>query len=133
LAVGGLDALVGAIQLLANGRALGFRSGAGSMALSRSTDGFTLGAVFLLAIVLGAADTAGRTLAVYDALSTGSLFALHLALRTSTNRVANSRASGIIALPAAIRMALLSRNTDNSNKTKGCYNKSSHDYFIPCF
>jgi len=127
LAVGGLDALVGAIQLLADRRALGFRSSAGSVALGWSANGLALGAIFLLAIVLGATDTAGRTFAMNNTFGASSLFTFHLTLRTSADRVANSWASRIIALPAASGVALLSRSTNDGNKAQGGNNKGSHD------
>jgi len=100
------------------------------VALSWGANGLALGTIFLLAIVLGATNAASGTFAVYDALSTGSLFAFHLALRTSAHRVADSRASWVIALPAARRVALFSRRANNGNKTQGCYNESSHDFFL---
>jgi len=56
LAVSGLDALVVALQLFAHGRALGLGSRASGVALGGGTNRLTLGAVFLLAVVLGAAD-----------------------------------------------------------------------------
>jgi hypothetical protein len=80
LAVGGLDALVVAFEFLANRRALGFGSSAGGVALSGSADSLALGAVFLLAIVLGATNRANRAFAVNGAFSAGGLFAAHLAL-----------------------------------------------------
>jgi hypothetical protein len=54
--VGGFGALVVAFELLADGAALWLGGGASGVALSRGADGLALGAVFLLAIVLGAAD-----------------------------------------------------------------------------
>jgi len=56
LAVGGLDALVVAFELLANRAALGFGGSASGVALSRRAHSLTLGAVLLLAIILGAAN-----------------------------------------------------------------------------
>jgi len=56
LAVGRLDALVVAFELFANRAAFGLGSRASSVALSRSTDSLTLGAIFLLAIVFGATN-----------------------------------------------------------------------------
>jgi hypothetical protein len=82
LAVGGLDALVVALKLFADRAAFGFRSSAGSVALSRRADCLALGAIFLLAIVLGAANRANRALAVNNALGASGLFASHLAFRT---------------------------------------------------
>jgi len=80
LAVGGLDTLVVAFELLANRAALGLGGSASGVALSRRAHSLALGAVLLLAIVLGAADRANRALAVDNALSTSGLFASHLAL-----------------------------------------------------
>ncbi len=68
LAVGGLHALVVALELLADRRALGLGRGAGGVALGGSTHSLALGAVFLLAVVLGAPDGAHRALAVNNAL-----------------------------------------------------------------
>jgi len=116
LAVGGLHALVVAFQFLAHRRAFGFGGSASGVALSRGTDSLALGAIFFLAIVLGAADRAHRALAVNNALSTSSLFASHLTLGTRADRVADSWALRVIALPAALRVALFS---DSTNHTEG--------------
>jgi len=110
LTVGGLHALVVAFQFLAHRRALGFGSSASGVALSRGTDSLALGAIFLLAIILGATDRAHRTLAVNNALSTSSLFASHLALGTRADRVAHSWALRVIALPTALRVALFTQS-----------------------
>jgi len=110
LAVGGLDALVVALQLLAHRAALGLGGGAGGVALSRCTDSLALGAILLLAIVLGAADRAHRALAMHNALGAGGLLASHLALGARAHRVTNSRALRVIALPATLGVALLSNS-----------------------
>jgi hypothetical protein len=120
LAVGGLDALVVALELLADRAALGLGGGAGGVALSGRADSLALGAVFLLAVVLGAADRANRAFAVNDALGTSGLFASHLALGARAHRVAHGRALRVIALPAALRVALFSnsRSGQDSNNHK---------------
>jgi len=102
-----LLALPVALGLLAHGGADGVRSNTRGTALSRSADSFTLGAVRLLAEILGAANIAMRLIAVNLALSTRSLFAMNLALGAFADRVALSRADGIIALPAAGGVAIL--------------------------
>jgi len=107
-AVGGLDALVRAFEFLADRGALGLGGGASGVALSRRADGLALGAGLLLAIILGATDRAHRTLAVNGALGARSLLALHLADGALANGVADSRAGGVIALPFAVGVALLS-------------------------
>ena len=118
LAVGGLDALVVAFQFLADRRAFGFGSSAGGVALSGSADSLALGAVFFLAIVLGATNRANGAFAVNNAFSAGGLLATHLALRTSANGVADSRALRVITLPAALRMALLSNDGTDSQEAE---------------
>ena len=72
-AVGGLDALVLAVEFLADRAALGLGSGASGVALSRVADGFARRAGVLLAVVLGAADGANGAFAVNGALSAGGL------------------------------------------------------------
>jgi len=114
-AVGGLDALVEAGELLADGGALGLGSLAGGVAVSRLADGLALGAALLLAGVLGAADGADGLLAVHGALSAGGLLALHLALGALADGVADSGAGGVIALPLAHGVALLSHGGDGNN------------------
>jgi len=115
-AVGGLEAFVSANELLANGAAAGFGGRASGVAAGRLADGLALGAVFLLALVLGAADGADGLLAVDGALSARDFLALHLATRTLADGVANSGAGGIIALPLAVRMALGGEDASNSHK-----------------
>jgi len=112
-AVSGLGALLVAGELLADGGALGLWSLAGGVAVSRLADRLTLGAAFLLALVLGAADCANGLLAVNSALGAGGLLALHLALGALADWVANSRAAGIIALPLALRVALAGRSSSH--------------------
>jgi len=113
LAVGGFHTLVVAFQFFADRRAFGFGSSASGVALSRSTDGFTLGAVFLFTIILGATNGADRAFAMNDALGASCLFTSHFTFGTSAHRVADSRALRIIALPFALRVALLSQNSSS--------------------
>jgi len=80
LAVGGLDTLVVALELLADRAALGLGGRAGGVALGGRTHSLALGAIFLLAIILGAADGANRALAVHYTLGAGGLLASHLTL-----------------------------------------------------
>jgi len=116
--VGGLGALVLAVQLFANRSTLGFRSNASSVALSRFADGFTLGATFVFTFVLGATDGADRFGAVDSALGASDFFTLHLTLGAFTNRVTYSRARRIITLPLALRMALFSNSASNSEQNE---------------
>jgi len=104
-AVGGLQALLAAVQLFADRRALRFRSHAGGVATSRLAHSLALVASQLLAGVLGAADRANRALAVDGALGARYLFTFHFALRASAHRVANSRALRVVAHPLAHRVA----------------------------
>jgi len=76
--------------------------------LSRSTNSLALGAIFLLTIILGTTNAASRTFAMNHTFSAGSLFTFHFTLGASTDRMANSWASRIIALPTAVGVALLS-------------------------
>jgi len=110
LAVGGLHTFVGTVEFLAHGRALGLGSSASGVAMSRRADGLALGAAVHLALLLRAANRAHGLLAVDGARRARGLLALHLALGALTHRVADSRAGGIIALPLALRVALLSHN-----------------------
>jgi len=105
--VGGLHALVEAGELLAHRLALGLRSLAGSVAVSGLANRLTFRATFLLALILRAADGADRFLAVHSALGAGGFLALHLALGSLADRMTHSRASRVIALPLALRMAFL--------------------------
>jgi len=113
-AVGGLGALLVAGEFFADWSTLGLRSLAGGVALGRLADRLALGASLLLTLVLGAADRANGLLAVNGALGASCLFALHLALGTLANRVAHSRARRIVTLPLAIWVALLSRDSTQS-------------------
>jgi len=119
-AVGGLDALVLAVQLLAHGGALGLGGDAGGVAAGRLADSLALRAASQLAQLLGAADGAHRALAVDGALGAGDLLTLHLALGACAHRVAHSRASGVVALPFAHGVALLgggnSQQEEKGNK-----------------
>jgi len=110
LAVGGLDALVVALQLFAHGRALGLGSRASGVALGGGTHCLALGAVFLLAVVLGAANRANGAFAVHHTFGALGLFTSHFTLGSCTDGVANSRALRIIALPSALGMALFSQH-----------------------
>jgi len=69
-------------------------------------DSFAFRATIFLTQFLGASDSANRALAVNGAFSASSLFASHFTFRTSANRMADSRALRIIALPFANRVAL---------------------------
>jgi len=125
-AVGGLDALVVALELLADRAALGLGGRAGGVALGRGTDGLALGAVLLLAEVLGAADRANGALAVNGALSAGGLLAAHLALGAGANRVADSGALGVVALPTALRVARVGVNRADSQEAEDGENDTAH-------
>jgi len=124
-AVGGLDALVVALELLAHGRALGFGGGAGGVALGGGADGLALGARLLLAGLLGATDRAGRLLAVDGALGARGLLALHLADGALADGVAHSGAAGVVTLPLAVGVALIGADSDDGQK-KGDGNKELH-------
>lgn len=108
-AVGGLDALVVADELFANGGALGLGSLAGGVATGRLADRLALGAALALTMVLGAANGAGGLLAVDGALGATRLFALHLALGALAHRVALSGAGRVVTLPLAGGVALRER------------------------
>jgi len=110
LAVRWLHALVVAFKFLAHRRATGFGGGAGGVALSRRAHGLAFRAVFLLTVVLRAADRAHRTLAVHCALGAGGLLASHFTLGACAHGVAHCRALRVVALPTALGMALLSSN-----------------------
>jgi len=105
-AVGGLGAFVGAFQLFAHGAASGLGGRAGSVALGRGAHRLALGAVFLLAEVLGATNGASRALAVNGAFGARNLFAFHFASGSCADGMADSRAGGVIALPSALGVAL---------------------------
>lgn len=118
LAVGGLHALVLAVEFLAHGAALGLGGGAGGVALSGVANSLAGRAGVLLAVVLGATDAANGALAVHDALGAGGLFASHFALRARADWVAHCRAGGVIALPAALGVALLSGSEGSESQDK---------------
>jgi len=101
-----LLALPVALSLLAHRSAGGLRSSAGSAALGRGADSLALGAVVGLAEILRATNIALRLVTVDLAGSAWSLLAVDLALRSLADRVALSRARGIVALPAALGVAL---------------------------
>jgi hypothetical protein len=124
-AVGGLGALAGALQLLAHGRALGFRGRAGGVALGRGANGLALGAVLLLAVVLGAADRAGGLLAVNDALGALDLLTLHFALWPRAHGVADGGAGRVIALPTALRVALGLGGSDGTDQAQNSDDENS--------
>jgi len=107
-AVGGLDTLVVAIQLLAHRAALGLGGLAGGVALGGLADGLALGAAVLLAQLLGTSDGAHGLGAVDGALGAGHLLTLHLALGARAHWVAHGRAGGVITLPLALGVALFS-------------------------
>jgi len=115
--VSGLDALVVAFEFLAHRAALGLWSRAGGVALSRRANSLALGAVLLLAEILGATNRAHRAFAVHSALGAGGLLASHLALGTSADRVAHSGALRVIALPAALGVALVGES-DSSRESQ---------------
>jgi len=102
-----LLALPVALGLLAHGGALSLGGSASSTALSRSADSLALRAVSGLAEILGATNVALGLVAMDLAGSARSLLAVDLALGALADRVADRRARRVIALPAALRVALL--------------------------
>jgi len=104
--VGGLDALVVTSELFADWLALGFGGSTGGVADSGLADGLALGAVVLLARLLGATDGTGGLLAMDSALSARGFLTLHLALGLLANGVAHSGAAGVVTLPLAVGVAL---------------------------
>jgi len=115
-AIGGLSALVLAIEFLANRGAFRIWGSASGVALRRRANSLAFGARVLFAFISGATNTADWALAMNNALGTRSLFASHFALGFGANRVANSWAGGIIALPFACRVALLSNSEANDQE-----------------
>jgi len=105
-AEGRLLTLPVALGLFAHGGTHGVRSGTGSTTLSGSADSLTLGAVSLLAHVLGASHVTLRLVTVNLTSSTRSLLTMNLALRSLTYRMTLSRADWIITLPSTLRMAI---------------------------
>jgi hypothetical protein len=106
LAVSWLGALVLAVKLLADWRALWFWGFALDVALSWLADVLALWATFLFAGLLWATDGADRLSTVDSALGAWGFFALHLAVWLLADRVAHSWALWIITLPFAVRVAL---------------------------
>ena len=100
-----LSALPVAVRGLAERSALGLGGNAGGVADRGRADGLALGAVILLAQVLGASHRARRLLAVDIALGARKFLALHLALRSGADGVAHGRARRIVALPLALGVA----------------------------
>jgi hypothetical protein len=128
--VGGLGALVLAIELFADWSALGFGSDASGVATSRLADSLALRAASQLTEFLGATDGANGAFAMDGALSAGNLLTLHLALGASAHRVAHGRASGVVALPFAHGVALFSGG-NSQQEEKG--NKYSLHLSLMCF
>jgi len=102
----GLLALPVALGGLAHGGAHSVGGFALSTAVGRRADGLALGAILLLAQVLGASDVALRLVAVDLALGALSLLAVDLALGTLAHGVAHSGAHRVVALPSALGVAV---------------------------
>jgi len=102
----GLLALPVALGGLTHRSAHSVRSLALSTTVSRRAHSLALRAVLLLAQVLGATDIALGLITVNLALSTLSLLAVNLALRSLADRMALSRAHWVITLPSALRVAI---------------------------
>ena len=115
-AVGGLGALVVAVEFLADRAALGLGGLAGGVALGRLADGLALGAAVLLAQLLGASNGAHGLGAVDGALGAGHLLTLHLALWAGAHGVAHGRACGVITLPLALGVALSRKGDGNEGQ-----------------
>ena len=96
------------------------------MAAGGLADGLALGAVVLLALVLGATDGADGLLAVDGALSARHFLALHLALRTLANGVADRGASRVIALPFADGEALFCEHAREGHEGNDRYANLVH-------
>jgi len=105
-AVGGLDAFVETREVFTNRGAFGSRSITRRVTMRRLAHAFTLGASVFFTSILGTTNCAHWLLTVDGAFSAGYLLALHLALRPLANRVADSRAGWVIALPFAHWVAL---------------------------
>jgi len=127
LAVSWLDALVSAVQFFTNRRAFWIRGCASGVALRRSAHGFTFRARILFTFVLGATNAAHWSFAMYNTFGTRSLFASHFTFRAGAHWVADSRASGVIALPSAVRVALVSGRKGTSNE-QAENNNTQHFY-----
>jgi len=102
----GLLALPVAFGRFAHGSADGVRGLALGAAVGRRADSLALRAILLLAQILGATNIALRLVAVNLALSAFSLLAVDLALGSFADRVADSGADGVVALPSALRGAV---------------------------
>jgi len=94
-------------RLFAERRAVRLRSYTRRVALSRCANSLALGARRFLAHVLRAAHAALGLFAVNCAFGAGRLLALHFTFRPRTDRVTDRRARRVIALPAALRVAVL--------------------------
>jgi len=105
-ASGGFGARPRARGLFAQRGTVGFGGNTSGVALSRGANGFTLGAVSFFTQVLGASDRAFGLLAVNSAFGAFGLLALHFAFGASADGVADGRASGVVALPSALRVAV---------------------------
>lgn len=110
-----LSALPVAVSSFAQRSALWLWGDAGSVADRRRADSLAFWAVILLAQVLWASDRASWLLAVNIAFRAREFLALHLALWSGADWVADSRARWIIALPLALWVALSSRLGCGSN------------------
>jgi hypothetical protein len=99
-----LLALPVTLGLLTHRSTLSLRSSTSSSALSWGTDSLTLGAVSCLTEILRATNIALWLITVDLTGSTRSLLTMNLALGSLTDRVALSRAGGVITLPSALRM-----------------------------
>jgi len=102
----GLLALPVALGGLAHGSAHGVGGLALSAAVSRRADSLALGAILLLAEILGATHIALGLVAVNLALGALGLLAVDLALGALAHRVAHSRAHRVVALPSALGVAV---------------------------
>jgi len=123
---GGLLALRVALGGLAHGGAHGLRGNAGGTAVGRRANSLALGAVLRLAHLLGAADIALGLVAVNLAARARGLLALDLALGALAHGVALGGASGVIALPTALRMAPLLLNFHISGHGHGDQQRQEH-------
>ena len=101
-----LSALPVAVSGFAQRSALWLWGNAGSVADWRRADSLAFWAVILFAQVLWASNGASWLLAVNIALGAREFLALHLALWSGADWVADSRAGWIIALPLALWVAL---------------------------
>jgi len=102
----GFGARPRARRLFTQRRAVRFRGDARGVALCGSADGLTFGTRLFLAHVLRATNRTFGLLAVDRALRALGLLALHFTFGARTDRVADRGARGIVALPAAGRVAI---------------------------